>query len=133
MTRAGLPQARHQGMQQKEIFLQPVANQDLQLTTAVRRHQNRYVLKGSKLNSYAVPDLSISFLALTMLAATSGSTDTGAAPNTFTATSVNQQEIAKFAQLADEWWNPHGAFRPLHAMNPTRCKFIRSALCQRFG
>ena len=52
--------------------------------------------------------------------------------SSFAAASINQQELHKFAQLADEWWHPQGAFAALHAMNPTRCKFIRDALCQRF-
>ncbi|DBA84452.1 TPA: Hexaprenyldihydroxybenzoate methyltransferase, mitochondrial [Trebouxia sp. C0004] len=43
--------------------------------------------------------------------------------------STNPEEIRKFAELANQWWNPHGAFRPLHAMNPVRCKFLRDALC----
>lgn len=46
--------------------------------------------------------------------------------------STNPEEIRKFAELANEWWNPHGAFRPLHAMNPIRCKFLREALCHCF-
>ena len=49
------------------------------------------------------------------------------------AASLSQAELKKFAKLSAEWWNPHGAFRPLHAMNPVRCSFIRSALCQCFG
>ena len=48
------------------------------------------------------------------------------------AASLSQAELKKFAKLSAEWWNPHGAFRPLHAMNPVRCSFIRSALCQCF-
>ncbi len=46
--------------------------------------------------------------------------------------STNPEEIRKFAKLANEWWNPHGAFRPLHAMNPVRCKFLRDVLCLSF-
>ncbi|KAL4853457.1 Ubiquinone biosynthesis O-methyltransferase [Chlorella vulgaris] len=46
---------------------------------------------------------------------------------------VNQQEAAKFAALAGEWWDPAGPFAPLHAMNPVRCRFLRTALCSAFG
>lgn len=47
--------------------------------------------------------------------------------------SVNRREAAKFAELADKWWDLNGPFRPLHQLNPTRCAFIRSALCDNFG
>ena len=46
--------------------------------------------------------------------------------------STNVEELRKFAELADEWWNPQGPFKPLHAMNPVRCKFLRDALCHCF-
>jgi polyprenyldihydroxybenzoate methyltransferase / 3-demethylubiquinol 3-O-methyltransferase len=45
---------------------------------------------------------------------------------------VNAKEAAKFAKVASHWWDPSGPFRPLHQMNPTRCRFIRSALCDAF-
>lgn len=48
-------------------------------------------------------------------------------------TSVDQAEIAKFTALADAWWDPMGAFRPLHKLNPTRLAYIRDFLCARFG
>ncbi|WCJ20745.1 Ubiquinone biosynthesis O-methyltransferase [Euphorbia peplus] len=46
--------------------------------------------------------------------------------------SLNQFEIAKFAAIADTWWDSEGPFKPLHAMNPTRLAFIRSTLCRHF-
>ena len=46
--------------------------------------------------------------------------------------SVNDQELLKFAKLSDQWWNPNGPFRPLHELNPTRSRFIRSSLCKHF-
>jgi SAM-dependent methyltransferase len=46
---------------------------------------------------------------------------------------VNQREAEKFAALAGEWWDPAGSFAPLHAMNPVRCRFLRTALCSAFG
>ena len=33
-------------------------------------------------------------------------------------------EIARFAELANQWWDPHGAFRALHAINPLRLQWI---------
>ena len=41
-----------------------------------------------------------------------------------TTQNVDPEEIAKFAQLASRWWDPHSEFRPLHDMNPVRLKFI---------
>ena len=37
---------------------------------------------------------------------------------------VDPEEIAKFAQLASRWWDPHSEFKPLHDMNPLRLKYI---------
>ncbi|XP_068663921.1 ubiquinone biosynthesis O-methyltransferase, mitochondrial-like [Aristolochia californica] len=46
--------------------------------------------------------------------------------------SLNDSEIAKFAAIAETWWDLEGPFKPLHLMNPTRLSFIRSALCRCF-
>lgn len=46
---------------------------------------------------------------------------------------MNRQETDKFAALAGQWWDPAGPFAPLHAMNPVRCRFLRSALAGHFG
>lgn len=35
--------------------------------------------------------------------------------------------------MAKRWWDPAGPLQPLHAMNPTRCKFIRDFSCSHFG
>ena len=37
-----------------------------------------------------------------------------------------QEELEKFNQLADEWWNPEGPMKPLHQLNPLRLKFIEN-------
>ena len=34
-------------------------------------------------------------------------------------------EIARFAAIAESWWDPNGDFRPLHRLNPVRLEFIR--------
>ncbi|XP_076923465.1 ubiquinone biosynthesis O-methyltransferase, mitochondrial-like [Bidens hawaiensis] len=47
--------------------------------------------------------------------------------------SLNQTELAKFAAIADSWWDAEGPFKPLHVMNPARLAFIRSTLCRHFG
>lgn len=36
----------------------------------------------------------------------------------------DQDEINKFANLADKWWDLDGEFKPLHDINPLRLKFI---------
>lgn len=39
---------------------------------------------------------------------------------------VNAAEIAKFDALAQEWWNPLGAMKPLHLLNPVRLQVIQA-------
>ena len=56
-----------------------------------------------------------------------------AAATTPAGTSVDPAEIAKFAALADAWWDPEGKFRPLHRLNPTRLAYIRDTAAARFG
>src|ERR1041385_3520958 len=52
---------------------------------------------------------------------------------TAAATSVDPAEIAKFAAMAEAWWDPAGKFRPLHRLNPTRLAYIRDRATIRFG
>ncbi len=47
-------------------------------------------------------------------------------------TNVDQQEITKFAALAEQWWDPEGEFKPLHDINPLRLSFIQQH-CQLTG
>ena len=37
---------------------------------------------------------------------------------------VDQQELDKFSELAHEWWDPSGKFKPLHDINPLRLDYI---------
>ena len=46
--------------------------------------------------------------------------------------SVDDAEIARFAAVAQEWWDPNGKFAPLHKLNPTRLSLIRDTICSRF-
>jgi 2-polyprenyl-6-hydroxyphenyl methylase/3-demethylubiquinone-9 3-methyltransferase len=46
---------------------------------------------------------------------------------------ASPEEVAKFSALADTWWDPAGAFRPLHKFNPARLAFIRNRLLAHFG
>ena len=42
--------------------------------------------------------------------------------------SVDLAEVERFAALAERWWDRHGAFRALHALNPVRIAYVRDAL-----
>ena len=46
--------------------------------------------------------------------------------------SVDRDEVARFAALGDAWWDPDGAFRQLHELNPTRLRYIRDRLAAHF-
>ena len=39
-------------------------------------------------------------------------------------TTINKKEIQKFSNLADEWWDVNGKFKPLHIFNPVRLDYI---------
>ena len=39
-------------------------------------------------------------------------------------TTINKEEIQKFSNLADEWWDVNGKFKPLHMFNPIRIEYI---------
>jgi len=47
--------------------------------------------------------------------------------------SVDDSEVAKFAALAETWWDTEGPFRPLHRFNPIRLRFIRDRIAEHFG
>jgi 2-polyprenyl-6-hydroxyphenyl methylase/3-demethylubiquinone-9 3-methyltransferase len=40
---------------------------------------------------------------------------------------VDPAEIAKFAALAQSWWDPLGPSRPLHELNPLRLRYVELA------
>ena len=46
---------------------------------------------------------------------------------------ASPDEIAKFSAMADSWWDPTGAFQPLHKFNPSRIRFVRDRLAAHFG
>ncbi len=46
--------------------------------------------------------------------------------------SVDRDEVARFAALAHEWWNPKGPYAPLHAFTPVRVEYVRDRLAERF-
>jgi 2-polyprenyl-6-hydroxyphenyl methylase/3-demethylubiquinone-9 3-methyltransferase len=48
-------------------------------------------------------------------------------------TTLDAEEVARFANLAGEWWDANGPFKPLHRINPVRLTYIRDQLCLKFG
>ena len=47
-------------------------------------------------------------------------------------TTVNKEEIQKFSNLADEWWDVNGKFKPLHMFNPIRIEYILDEISKHF-
>ncbi len=45
---------------------------------------------------------------------------------------ASADEIARFAAMADAWWEADGEFRPLHQLNPVRIAFIRDRVVGHF-
>jgi 2-polyprenyl-6-hydroxyphenyl methylase/3-demethylubiquinone-9 3-methyltransferase len=48
------------------------------------------------------------------------------------ATSVDEAEVARFSDLAAEWWDPRGKMAPLHKFNPVRLGYIRDHAARHF-
>ncbi len=49
-----------------------------------------------------------------------------------TATTINADEVKKFSDLAEQWWDPAGQFKPLHKFNPVRLAYIREHILRHF-
>jgi 2-polyprenyl-6-hydroxyphenyl methylase / 3-demethylubiquinone-9 3-methyltransferase len=47
------------------------------------------------------------------------------------AQNADPAELAKFAALAQSWWDPKGPSKPLHDLNPLRLKYVERALALR--
>ena len=50
-----------------------------------------------------------------------------------TNTSILPNEAAHFGAMAGDWWNPDGASKMLHRLNPVRLGYIRDRIDQHFG
>jgi 2-polyprenyl-6-hydroxyphenyl methylase / 3-demethylubiquinone-9 3-methyltransferase len=46
---------------------------------------------------------------------------------------VDAEEVARFARLANEWWDPRGKMGVLHKFNPVRLGFIKETACRQLG
>ena len=47
-------------------------------------------------------------------------------------TTIDKKEIEKFSQMASDWWNPNGKFKPLHLFNPARIEFIKEKIISHY-
>ena len=47
-------------------------------------------------------------------------------------TTINKEEIQKFSNLAEEWWDVKGKFKPLHMFNPIRIQYISERIKKYF-
>ncbi len=47
-------------------------------------------------------------------------------------TTINKKEIQKFSNLAEEWWDVKGKFKPLHMFNPIRIEYILDRISKHF-
>lgn len=50
-----------------------------------------------------------------------------------TQSTIDTDEIAKFAAMAEQWWDPTGKFKPLHQLNPVRLGYIREKAIAHFS
>ncbi len=55
------------------------------------------------------------------------------APSAPDPATLDDDEVARFGRLAQDWWDERGPFKPLHQINPTRLLYIRDRLCGHFG
>lgn len=49
-----------------------------------------------------------------------------------TQASIDEGEMARFSEQTQDWWNPDGAWKPLHKLNPARIDYIQNAICEHF-
>ena len=47
--------------------------------------------------------------------------------------SLDRDEVHRFSERADRWWDPNGDFATLHRINPLRLAFIREHCLRHFG
>ncbi|NTU77440.1 MAG: bifunctional 2-polyprenyl-6-hydroxyphenol methylase/3-demethylubiquinol 3-O-methyltransferase UbiG, partial [Alphaproteobacteria bacterium] len=49
-----------------------------------------------------------------------------------TPSTIAPEDVARLAALADEWWDPEGAFHILHRIHPLRIQYVREQICLHF-
>jgi 2-polyprenyl-6-hydroxyphenyl methylase / 3-demethylubiquinone-9 3-methyltransferase len=45
---------------------------------------------------------------------------------------IDQEEVARFSRVAEQWWDPHGPMAALHKFNPVRLAYIRDRTAGHF-
>lgn len=45
---------------------------------------------------------------------------------------INPEEVGRFSQQANRWWDEQGPLKGLHELNPSRLQFIKHHLCHHF-
>ncbi|TAN47585.1 MAG: bifunctional 2-polyprenyl-6-hydroxyphenol methylase/3-demethylubiquinol 3-O-methyltransferase UbiG [Rhodospirillales bacterium] len=53
-------------------------------------------------------------------------------PSALQAQTVLPDEVARFARMAQHWWDPEGPMKPLHKMNPARVAFLKGEFARHF-
>jgi 2-polyprenyl-6-hydroxyphenyl methylase/3-demethylubiquinone-9 3-methyltransferase len=53
--------------------------------------------------------------------------------NNPTASTIDAAEVAQFARLSSQWWDPLGSMAALHKFNPVRLAYVRDQACARFA
>jgi 2-polyprenyl-6-hydroxyphenyl methylase/3-demethylubiquinone-9 3-methyltransferase len=48
------------------------------------------------------------------------------------ATTIDQDEVARFSRMAGQWWDPRGPMAALHKFNPVRLAYIRDRATAHF-
>ncbi len=46
---------------------------------------------------------------------------------------ASAEDVRRFTDMADSWWDPNGKFRPLHQINPARIGYIRDNVVAHYG
>ncbi|WP_404421612.1 bifunctional 2-polyprenyl-6-hydroxyphenol methylase/3-demethylubiquinol 3-O-methyltransferase UbiG [Thalassospira australica] len=46
---------------------------------------------------------------------------------------ANAEEISRFSAMAEKWWDPNGAMKPLHKFNPIRLQLLRDNIAAHLG
>jgi 2-polyprenyl-6-hydroxyphenyl methylase/3-demethylubiquinone-9 3-methyltransferase len=49
------------------------------------------------------------------------------------AATIDQDEVARFSRMAEQWWDPRGPMAALHKFNPVRLGYIRDRAAEHFG
>lgn len=47
-------------------------------------------------------------------------------------TTIDPEEISRFSEVSENWWDEHGPFAPIHRINPVRMAYIKEVLCHHF-